>query len=66
MPVITVTLMEGYDEATRTTLSKRLTEAVTATIEAPLDGITVVIHEVPAANYMRGGRSRTPGQARSG
>lgn len=61
MPVITVTLMEGYDEETRRGLSTRLTDAVHGAIAAPLDGITVVLNEVPAANYMRGGVSRIPG-----
>ena len=65
MPVITVTLMEGYDEQTRSELCARLTDAVTDTIAAPLDGVTVVINEVPAANYMRGRQQRTPGAAKS-
>ena len=63
MPLVTVTLMEGYDEKTRSELCTRLTDAVTSTIAAPLDGVTVVINEVPAANYMRGRRQRIPGAA---
>jgi 4-oxalocrotonate tautomerase family enzyme len=62
MPVITVTLIEGYDEATRRNLAERLTDAAVSAIGAPLDGTTVVIDEVPAANYMRGRASRTPGR----
>jgi 4-oxalocrotonate tautomerase family enzyme len=64
MPVVTVTLIEGYDAATREALQRRLTHAVQASIAAPLDGITVVVHEVPAANYMRGGQRRQPGPPR--
>lgn len=63
MPIIQVTLMEGYDVETRQKLSERLTDAVTDTINAPMDGITVVLNEVPAANYMRGRKSRIPGAA---
>ena len=66
MPVIEVTLMEGYPEMTRQALSERLTDAVTETIAAPLDGVTVIIHEVPAANYMRGRQRRVPGVAKPG
>ena len=66
MPVIEVTLMEGYPEATRQVLLERLTDAITHTIAAPLDGVTVIIHEVPAANYMRGRQRRVPGVAKSG
>ena len=61
MPVIKVTLIEGYDAETIATLSRRMTDAVRATIAAPPDGITVIAEEVAPTNYMRGGRSRTPG-----
>lgn len=61
MPVITVTLIEGYDDATRKRLAARLTQTVRSVIEAPLDGVTVVIDEVKPSNYMRGGVCRTPG-----
>lgn len=61
MPVVTVTLIEGYDEATRAGLSTGITRAVKAAIDAPLEGITVVINEVKAANYLRGGQRRQPG-----
>jgi len=62
MPVITATLIEGYDETTRRDLATRLTDAARAAIGAPMEGITVVINEVPPANYMRGRTARTPGR----
>lgn len=61
MPVITVTLIEGYSEAVRRRLEERLTDAARATIGAPFEGITVIVNEVPAANYMRGRAGRIPG-----
>lgn len=61
MPVIRTTLIEGYDDETRRRLSERLTDAVRATIAAPLDGITVIIEEVKPSSYMRGRTARTPG-----
>lgn len=61
MPVIMVTLIEGYDEETRRDLSTRLTDAARNAIGAPPDGITVILNEVPATNYMRGRTSRIPG-----
>jgi len=63
MPVVTVTLIEGYDDATRQAMARRLTDAVRATINAPLDGVTVIINEVAPTGYMRGRQSRTPGPA---
>jgi 4-oxalocrotonate tautomerase family enzyme len=62
MPIVRITLMEGYDEETRARLARRLTDAVSATIAAPLDGITVAIEEVKPTNYMRGRVSRIPGK----
>ncbi len=61
MPLITVTLIEGYDESVRQTLSERLTDVTCLTIGAPLDGVTVVLNEVPSSNYMRGRQRRVPG-----
>ncbi|MEI2384817.1 nuclear transport factor 2 family protein [Breoghania sp. JC706] len=61
MPIIRMTLIEGYDDDTRRRLATRLTDAVRATIAAPLNGITVAIEEVKPASYMRGRVARTPG-----
>jgi phenylpyruvate tautomerase PptA (4-oxalocrotonate tautomerase family) len=61
MPVIKVTLIRGYDEATRQSLMQRLTDAVRATIAAPLEAITIALDESEPASYMRGRQSRTPG-----
>ena len=54
MPVIELTLIEGYNEPTRRRLGESLTDAVRGVIDAPLEGVTVAIHEVKAENYMRG------------
>lgn len=64
MPLVNVTLIEGYDEATRARLARAITDAVAGVVAAPLDAITVVVNEVPAANYMRGGRHRMPAPPR--
>lgn len=61
MPVVSITLMEGYSAETREALGHALTDAVRGTIGAPMDGITIQIYEVPATNYMRGRVRRTPG-----
>ncbi|MCB1427105.1 MAG: tautomerase family protein [Zhengella sp.] len=61
MPVIRTTLIEGYDDETKRRLGERLTDAVCATIAAPLDGITVILEEVKPSGYMRGRQARVPG-----
>lgn len=62
MPVVRLTLIEGYDDETKRRIAARLTDAVRATIAAPLEGITVAIEEVTASGYMRGRVARTPGR----
>lgn len=61
MPIIQVTLIEGYAESVRLELSRKLTQAAIAATGASPDGISIVLNEVPQANYMRGGKSRQPG-----
>lgn len=63
MPVIQVTLIEGYDEGTRRRLCERLTDAAMATIQAPAEAVTVYINEVASASYMRGREGKVPGPA---
>lgn len=57
MPVVQISLISGYDAATKIDLADRLTRAVRATIAAPLDGITILINELEPAGYMRAHRS---------
>jgi len=60
MPVTTITLIEGYDDETKERLMKALGRAVRSVIGAPPDGTTVMINEVSASGYMRGGELKNP------
>lgn len=61
MPVITVTLIEGYDDEFRRRFSQRLSDTARMFTGAAADGVTIVINEVNRASYMRGRLNRTPG-----
>ncbi len=63
MPIINITLIEGYDAAARKRLAQRITNATVSVIKAPVDLVTVIVNEVAADNYMRGAVNRTPGPA---
>lgn len=64
MPAISVTLIQGYSDSVKQTMASRLTDAVASTIAADPAGITVMLHEVSASGYMRGGRRfAAPGAA---
>jgi len=59
MPVVQVTLIEGYDDEARSRLCAVLSDAVRLVLPAPAEAITVALHEVAPAAYSRGG-PRTP------
>ena len=63
MPTIEVKLLSGYDDATRTRLCGVLSDAVRTVIPAPPEAVTVMLHDVAPAAYMRGGQTRQPAPA---
>jgi phenylpyruvate tautomerase PptA (4-oxalocrotonate tautomerase family) len=63
MPIVRITLIEGYDDATVATLAARVTAAVQGTLDAPADAVVVMADPVAPAHYFRGGTTRTPGPA---
>ncbi|WP_300298647.1 DUF4440 domain-containing protein [Ferrovibrio sp.] len=60
MPVIRVTLIEGYDEAVRDRLLEGYSAVTRTVLDAVPDGITAVIEEVKASNYRRGNQRKSP------
>lgn len=63
MPIVEAHILQGYDRTEKSRLCEALTQAVRFVVPAPLDAITVVLHELPSQNYMRGGSLRTPAPA---
>ncbi|MEQ8832726.1 MAG: tautomerase family protein [Alphaproteobacteria bacterium] len=61
MPIVEITLIEGYDDDTKRRLTKALHQAVQSVIAAPDEGVTIVAREVPPANYRRGATDKIPG-----
>jgi 4-oxalocrotonate tautomerase family enzyme len=59
MPIVTVQILEGYDATVKTRLGRALTDAVRSVIPASPDAVTVILNDMPATNYMRGGEHRT-------
>lgn len=60
MPVIRVTLIEGYDEEVRDRLLEGYSAVTRTVLEAIPDGITVAIEEVKQSNYRRGNQRKNP------
>lgn len=63
MPIVELHLIEGYTEDAKSRLGQALTAAVRTVVPAPPDAITIMTHDHPPANYMRGGTTRTPAPA---
>lgn len=55
MPIITVTTWPTLDDQKAQHLIEALTETVQSVTGAPLDKITVLIHEVPRGRWGEGG-----------
>lgn len=60
MPIVTVQILEGYEGAVKTRLGRAVTDAVRSVVAAPPEAVTVILAEMPAANYLRGGTHRAP------
>lgn len=63
MPVVEIHLIEGYSDAEKERLGHALTAAVQTVVPAPPDAIIVMMHDLPASDYMRGATRRTPAPA---
>ena len=58
MPILEMTLIEGYEPEVKQRLARQLTDAIRMVIPAPIDGTIVCFNEVAASSYWRGGVSR--------
>lgn len=63
MPVIEIHLLEGYRPDSKQRLAEVLTDACRTVIPAPVDAVTIMIHEMAAPDYYRGRTQRTPAAA---
>jgi len=63
MPVLELHVIKGYSDADKTRLCEALTDAVRIVVPAPPEAVTVMIHEMAPAAYMRGRSHRTPAPA---
>ena len=61
MPFVETTMIAGYGPDVKQRLITGFTRAVRSVMAAPLDGVIVVLREVDASCWARGGVSRTPG-----
>ena len=58
MPIVEIHILEGYGASDKARLGKAVTDAVRSVVPAALEAITVITHEMPHENYLRGGVAR--------
>lgn len=51
MPYVTVKMIEGRTDEQKRALVKEVTEAVSRTVNAPVENVTVFIEEMPKNHY---------------
>ncbi|MBB5213433.1 tautomerase family protein [Parapusillimonas granuli] len=61
MPYVTITATEGYSEEQKKRLLQGSSDAVVASIGAPLSSVRVLLHTIPAGHYLNAGEFNTPG-----
>ena len=64
MPIVELHILEGYNSEEKQRLGEALTDAVRFVVPAAPELVTVMIHEMPTANYYRGHTQRNPAPAR--
>lgn len=64
MPIVELHVLEGYNAQEKQRLGAALTDAVRFVVPAAPELVTVMIHDMPIADYYRGGTPRSPAPAR--
>lgn len=55
MPIVTIKMLEGRTDEQKRALCERVTAAVSDTIHAPAENISIVIEEMKKEHYASGG-----------
>lgn len=55
MPILTIQMMEGRTQQQKEELIEQVTDAVVSSISSPRENVTVMISEIPKANFGIGG-----------
>jgi 4-oxalocrotonate tautomerase len=59
MPIVNITLIAGRTDEAKARLMQKVAVAVHEAIEAPMEAIRVIIHEVPAQHFSVGGVAKS-------
>jgi len=57
MPIATIQIMEGRDDAKKALLIEKVTEAICDSIGAPIESVRVILNEVPKTQFGIAGKT---------
>ncbi len=57
MPIATINIMEGRDDAKKALLIEKVTEAICESLGAPIEAVRVIINEVPKTQFGIAGKT---------
>ena len=57
MPIATIQIVAGRDAAKKRKLMAAVTEAIASSLDAPIDSVKVIVHEIPADLWSTGGQT---------
>lgn len=66
MPIITINLLSGRDNAKKTRLIREVAEAAARSLEAPIATVRVILNEVPPEHWGVGAETKADQLARTG
>ncbi len=59
MPVVTIKLIEGRTDEQKHNLVEKVTEAISETVNAPKENVTIIIEEMKKEHYAVGGMRKS-------
>ncbi|HLS67153.1 MAG TPA: 4-oxalocrotonate tautomerase [Pseudogracilibacillus sp.] len=62
MPLVQITIMEGRSDEKKERMIKEVSEAVSNSLDAPMENIRVLINEIPSSHWGIAGQSVAKGR----
>lgn len=55
MPIVTIKMLEGRTDDQKRALVEEVTQAVSKTVNAPAENVSIIIEEMPKSHYATAG-----------
>lgn len=62
MPILQVEILKGRTVEQKREMVKKVTEAVSETLNCPIEAVSIIIREMDTENFAKAGKLRVDGQ----